>query len=58
MSGMCVVPSCLCLLLEVYHATKQDIDKLDWGTLDGRIEMEDHCKHRYLASIEGNRYVY
>ncbi|KAK4705582.1 hypothetical protein P7C70_g620, partial [Phenoliferia sp. Uapishka_3] len=31
-----------------------DIEHLDWGTLDGRIEMEDHCKHRYLASIEGN----
>ncbi|KAL8284141.1 hypothetical protein RQP46_004890 [Phenoliferia psychrophenolica] len=31
-----------------------DIDHLDWGTLNNRIEMEDHCKHRYLASIEGN----
>ena len=31
-----------------------DIDHLDWGTLNNRVEMEDHCKHRYLASIEGN----
>ncbi|KAM0755593.1 hypothetical protein T439DRAFT_320292 [Meredithblackwellia eburnea MCA 4105] len=30
-----------------------DIKELDWSTLDGRIEMEDHCKHRYLAAIEG-----
>jgi len=30
-----------------------DVKDLNWGNLDGRIEMEDHCKHKYLLSIEG-----
>ncbi|KAI5481532.1 hypothetical protein MNV49_004289 [Pseudohyphozyma bogoriensis] len=32
-----------------------DVGEIDWGRgAAGRIEMEDHCKHKYLASIEGN----
>ncbi|KAL8286316.1 hypothetical protein RQP46_004804 [Phenoliferia psychrophenolica] len=42
---------------ELYELAKgfewNDVKALKWRTLEGRIEMEDHCKHRYLASIEG-----
>ncbi|KAM0793379.1 hypothetical protein ACM66B_000834 [Microbotryomycetes sp. NB124-2] len=32
-----------------------DIGEINWGAgAQGRIAMEDHCRHRFLASVEGN----
>jgi hypothetical protein len=30
-----------------------DVGEINWGSGEGRVAIEDHCKHKYLASVEG-----
>lgn len=30
-----------------------DIGEINWGSGEGRVAMEEHCSHKYLASVEG-----
>lgn len=41
-------------LIELAGAHKWgDVSNLDWGSQAELVAMEDHCKYKWLASIEG-----
>ncbi|PLB51292.1 DUF821 domain protein [Aspergillus steynii IBT 23096] len=33
-----------------------DVKELDWGRKDNFMTMEDHCRYRYIAHVEGRSY--
>ncbi|ORY69310.1 glycosyl transferase family 90-domain-containing protein [Leucosporidium creatinivorum] len=33
-----------------------DVGEINWSNGEGRVAIEDHCRHKYLASVEGRSY--